>query len=306
MIKKAIIILFGITILPIVFISPVLAKITNYKLEHYYVKNNQGVFLIIRSFKQDGINKYLGVNTKTFNTLLLGSPQIKNKLDNYKPNIDKLFSYPPLQKSNNTKSIYLTVDLCPASKPLFEKDFFEQLIAYGKQNNTVINLTIDISGLWGEKHQEELEQLKQWNSEKKLNIMWVNHSYRHYYNPALPNNENFMIHDEENAEQDIIKNEIYMLDQGITPSIFFRFPGLIYDDYLLNVVKKLDLIPLDSASWLAKTGGKFNPGDIILVHGNLNEHIGISLFLKALNNNQFNGLNFDSVNNILVDNFYKK
>lgn len=71
-----------------------------------------------------------------------------------------------------------------------------------------------------------------------------------------------------------------------TPSISFRFPDLISDRELIK--KLLDyysLIPLGAYNWLVKRERDISNDDIILVYGNLNEHISIELFFNSFNKN---------------------
>lgn len=74
-----------------------------------------------------------------------------------------------------------------------------------------------------------------------------------------------------------------MLSQGLVPSIFFRFPGLISSDNLINQLKSWGLIPLGANAWLGN-GQKIKNGSIILIHGNGNgnELSGLALLYKAL------------------------
>ena len=69
-----------------------------------------------------------------------------------------------------------------------------------------------------------------------------------------------------------------MLEQGIIPSSFFRFPGLISNQQLIAELRAMSLIPVGSNAWLA-CGQNPKPGSIILVHGNGNEPKGIELLL---------------------------
>jgi hypothetical protein len=39
-----------------------------------------------------------------------------------------------------------------------------------------------------------------------------------------------MLYNIKNAKEDILKNELFLLNMGILPSVFFRFPGLVYNN----------------------------------------------------------------------------
>lgn len=88
-----------------------------------------------------------------------------------------------------------------------------------------------------------------------------------------------MLHDVNSFEEEILEVEKMLILNGELPSILFRFPGLISNKNLIeNLVKKYSLIPLGTNNWLAKEEKSIESGDIILVHGNLNEHKGIEIF----------------------------
>ena len=67
-----------------------------------------------------------------------------------------------------------------------------------------------------------------------------------------------------------------LLDSDLLPSPFFRFPGLVSNQRLIEVLRDLHLIPIGSNAWLAK-GERPQPGSVILVHANGNEPEGIRL-----------------------------
>ena len=75
--------------------------------------------------------------------------------------------------------------------------------------------------------------------------------------------------------------EQLLLENGLIPSPFFRFPGLVADGTLLARLRELSLIPLGSNAWLAK-GEQPEDGSVILVHGNGNEPRGIELLMPLL------------------------
>jgi len=88
---------------------------------------------------------------------------------------------------------------------------------------------------------------------------------------------------EENLSRDILTLEKTLLERGIVPSVFFRFPGLVSDKKSIETVTGLGLVTIGSDAWLAK-GEKPKEGSIILLHGNGNEPEGIEIFLKILHN----------------------
>jgi hypothetical protein len=145
-------------------------------------------------------------------------------------------------------------------------------------------IALSMTGVWIEKHEEEFRWLCEQNQKKTLDITWVNHSYHHPYKPNVDYNSNFLLGPEVNFRQECLELEKLLLQNNQIPSIFFRFPGLISNIDLMNQLRSLGLIPLGSNAWLAK-GENPTPGSIILIHGNLNEHKGVELFLDFLREN---------------------
>lgn len=204
-------------------------------------------------------------------------------------------NYGITENTNNKKNIYITVDLCPSHHLDYSEELFQSFIDISKSRNQAIPVAISISGHWLLKHQEALEEIKTIEKNGYIKITWVNHSYAHYDNPSLDNSHNFMIHDISNASNDIDKNRDLMIKNNLTPSNFFRFPGLISNNYLNNLVENKGYKILGASAWLNKTNGKFKGGDIILIHGNKNEERGVKLFIDNFTTGKFNNYNFGSL-----------
>ena len=97
-----------------------------------------------------------------------------------------------------------------------------------------------------------------------------------------------MLHNVKNFNNEIFEVEKMLLLNNQLPSIFFRFPGLVSNGQLIDsLIYNYSLIPLGASNWLAKSNKDIKEGQIILVHGNSNEHKGIILFNKYLLNNKF-------------------
>jgi hypothetical protein len=79
----------------------------------------------------------------------------------------------------------------------------------------------------------------------------------------------------------VLENEKAMLAAGITPSVFFRFPGLVSRPALVARVVAFGLVPLGSDAWLAKNEWP-REGSIVLGHANGNEPLGVRRFLQLL------------------------
>ncbi|WP_157274945.1 polysaccharide deacetylase [Pedobacter sp. Leaf194] len=183
----------------------------------------------------------------------------------------------------NEKGITLTIDLCPSHKPL-DRIIFQSVLDEFKKIEKPAPLAISVSGKWMIKHQEDLNWLKSFADKKELNITWVNHSYNHEVN-SLPLAENFLLAPGTNLDIEVLENEKLMLKNGLIPSAFFRFPGLVSDKAIVQKIEAYGLIPIGSDAWLAK-GQQPNAGSIVLIHGNGNEETGVKDFIQLLKTKQ--------------------
>lgn len=261
--------------------------------------SNGELVIAIRIFKKQDTPHVLLVHTNTLLTEVypLKSLYIKNPQNNCKP---KLLTHQQIQNSryyqlffehtqenqgvkhalNHINGNILTVDLCPSSRS-FEKAFFDKL---ANSPSKPFPVAISISGLWMVQHPQELNYLIELQQQKKLDITWVNHTFSHIYYSDLPDKKNFLLTEMVNLDTEILLTEQYLLEHDQTPSVFFRFPGLISNYKLLKQLKKYGLIPLSADAWLANDQN-ITPGGIVLVHGNGNEHDGIKLiepYIKKL------------------------
>jgi len=171
--------------------------------------------------------------------------------------------------------VVVTFDMCPSRRPM-ESEIFEYLAKFGKEVGYPIPVAFCMSADWILNHLSDFQQLVQYHTEGKLNITWVNHSYTH------PKSMPFLADQQYDAtfkSHEVIDTERIMIEYGVLPSVFFRFPGLIDSPIRLRELNELGLIPIHADAWLAK-GEKPRDGSIILLHGNGNEHIGIEMFRK--------------------------
>jgi len=82
-------------------------------------------------------------------------------------------------------------------------------------------------------------------------------------------------------DEEILNTEAALLERGLAPSVFFRFPGLVSEEKLVRDVSAYGLIIVGSDAWLGKGQWPRN-GSIVLVHANGNEPIGVRRFLRLL------------------------
>lgn len=247
--------------------------------------------ILLRSFFSSDSLHYLAVNPRTLATrllaadglVLLGQPDGRLQQTPYLRGVARSSAAPfPLQNDGLTRSdsasgVFLTVDLCPSART-FERELFSVLTPQEGETGAV-PVAVAISGRWLRSHQEEFRWLRQQEAEGKLAVTWVNHSLTHPYDPSLPLERNFLLSAGTELELEILEAERLLLQEGVVPSVFFRFPGLVSDRHAMEETARLGLIVLGSDAWLAK-GEQPRQGSFILVHGNGNEPGGVKRFFE--------------------------
>jgi len=262
------------------------AKVTDYR-PHLFCYGTQ---VNLRSFQLDGRSMQLSLDARTLRTSIhapvktIGSTCSRPvyRLQRYFQLLDRANTAPyPLQNDGITQAeggIAITTDLCPSSKQGFERRLYEALMERFSPSAPV---TLFITGKWIEKHTEAFAQLLAWERAHKLSITWGNHTYSHPYHPNTPLKENFVLSKGYTLKNDALRLEKELIERGVTPSVFFRFPGLVSDRKSMQTIHDLGLIVIGSNSWIAK-GEKIKAGSIILLHGNKNEPKGVAMFLEML------------------------
>ncbi len=277
-------------------------SLSRYKVNYALAKDATAQWLAIRSFTAEGEKYLLLVNPQTLDTKVdLASKYTLSSLQY--PNVLAIFkntayfkaleaaAAKDVQLQNagidhafpNEKGITLTIDLCPSHKAL-DRIIFQSVFDEFKKIEQPTPLAISVSGKWMLKHEDDLNWLKSLVTQKELNITWVNHSYNHEVN-QLSLAENFLLIPGTNLDVEVLENEKLMLKNGLTPSVFFRFPGLVSDKGIVDKIETYGLIPIGSDAWLAK-GQQPNAGSIVLIHGNGNEEIGVKDFIQLLKTRQ--------------------
>ena len=251
--------------------------------------------IAIRMYHSNNTAHFLLVNPNTLSTQTLATTELKFRSDSparelqntpyikslarYTAPSYTLQNYGLIEAEYPVKGMFLTIDMCPSSKP-FEGNFFNSLLELADQTHHPIPIAISISGLWMIQHPYEFQWLIN-KTQNKLAITWINHSFSHIYYPDLPLEHNFMLARPTDFENEILETEKLLLQRNQLPSVFFRFPGLVSNKTLVLKLRELGLIPVGSNAWLAKNEEPSN-GSIILVHGNSNEHQGITAIMPLL------------------------
>jgi hypothetical protein len=171
---------------------------------------------------------------------------------------------------------FVTGDLCPSHRPL-DRAFLEKLRAA----ESPLPVALSISGLWLTHHGADFQWLRDRERAGTLQITWVDHSYHHQFVPGRPLADNFLLTPGVDMQAEILDTERLLIAEGETPSVFFRFPGLISNAALMQVVQGDHLIVLGADAWLTKTQ-RAAPGGIVLVHLNGNEPEGLRIFSALL------------------------
>ena len=170
--------------------------------------------------------------------------------------------------------LYLTGDLCPSTKPL-ERAFFTLLADKGPHTPVALS----ISGLWLTHHFADYRWLVERQAEGAIDIVWTNHTYHHQFKRGMAPDRNFMLTPGVDADAEILDTERLLIANGQTPSLFFRFPGLISSAPLMQTARQRHLISLGADAWLALRQQP-RPGSIVLVHPNGNEPAGLRIFAR--------------------------
>ena len=171
---------------------------------------------------------------------------------------------------------FVTGDLCPSHLPL-DRDFLELMETTGFR----APVALSVSGLWLTHHIQDFRWLQEQDRTGALAITWINHSYHHPFDPWLPTNRDFLLRPGLDIQAEILETERLLIAQGATPSVFFRFPGLISDATLMDIVRQNHLIALGADGWLLFSP-PLRPGAVLLTHPNGNERVGLRMFAHLL------------------------
>ena len=249
---------------------------------YVYLENHTEV-LLYREFKMNGESRFLGADSTSLKTSILKPEEILNAEAPFEFEKTKLYrilqAKEPIKFITTSVGYILTVDLCEKPRKQenkFEEELFNFLINVAKTRNIAIPVGFAVSGVWILQEPEYFKKIVNARKERMLDVVWINHSMTH---PVLQGK--FLTASAVNFENEVLKFEALLLQSGETPSLFFRFPGLVYNEDLLYNLANLSLIPIDSNAWLAK-GQKPKSGSIILVHGNGNEPKGVDILFKIL------------------------
>ncbi|MDR3500854.1 MAG: polysaccharide deacetylase [Parvibaculum sp.] len=266
------------------------AGIVNYRAAFIPMLAEDGRrFVVIRRFERNGAGFALTVDPATLETAIRQESWLEADAEGWPalkatPYVSALWALTsapyPIENAGlkhargAAPGYFLTVDMCP-SRRSFEAAFFASLAERGRREGMPMPVAISISGYWAIAHRDEFASLIARQQLGELDVTWVNHSYTHRYLKGVPDRQNFMLTPHTDLESEVFRTEQLLIEAGLTPSVFFRFPGLVSDAYLVMELRRLGLVPLGADAWLAKAQ-RPRPGSIVLVHGNGNEPQGIA------------------------------
>ncbi|MCX7678456.1 MAG: hypothetical protein N2316_04485 [Spirochaetes bacterium] len=281
-------------------------KVTDYAvvMKPLVIANNSRRLFALRKFTIVDKRFYLAVDIETlrteivpFNSTFENNKEYTNTIMPAEKHVSPYFAAlefcnrPPYRLHNhgirgfskNCKGAVLTMDLCP-SPYLLDRSPFHFVSSIFPKKEYPIPIAIAVSGKWLANHLDDIHWLISLQKNKIFDITWINHSFTHpreyRENPKILS-KGFLLTKGIDVEAEINKTEIAMIEAGITPSVFVRFPGLVADEKIIKKVCELGLIPIGSNAWLAK-GEKVRNGSIILIHANGREKKGVQILHTVL------------------------
>ena len=273
--------------------------IKNYEVYYAWAHNAPQDWAILRRFENKGKTYLLMVNPQTLQTKVdepkayqITQMSLKQLRDGFKNSAyakalsaaekkSVMIQDAGIERGMPTETgISLTADLCPSHRPLDRRIFTDIINGFQKVERPV-PIALSVSGVWMQRHQADLQWLKQLQQKQEIYVTWINHSFTHRVSATRPLKENFLLEPGTNISYEVLETEKLMLKEGLLPSVFFRFPGLVSDQQLVFDITSFGLIPIGTDAWLAK-GQQPQAGSIVLIHGNGNEPVGVADFIKLL------------------------
>jgi hypothetical protein len=300
MTSQRFLILITFLFMPFLSVSQVYySAIKNYTVYYASAKRNNTDWLAIRRFEDSGKTYLLLVdpdeletkideaNLYSVNPMTIANARLYYQKSSYETAIRRAEHQSKALQNAGIQSgmpretgISITADLCPSHRPL-DRRIFTAIFEQFKKVEQPVPIALSITGVWMRDHARDLEWLKEMNIKGEIAITWINHSFNHRVSINLPLKQNFLLQPGTDINFEVLGTEQAMLKNGLLPSVFFRFPGLVSDQQLIYKITDFGLIPVGSDAWLAK-GQQAQPGSIVLIHGNGNEPTGVNDFLILL------------------------
>ncbi|HEX3385619.1 MAG TPA: polysaccharide deacetylase, partial [Mucilaginibacter sp.] len=249
--KPFLITLLLFALVPVCYAQQNFLGITNYRVYYGWAHNYPQDWIVLRRFENNKRDYLLLVNPQTLQTkinetsfyqvqeMTLAQTRVKFKGTPYEKAIAQSEKQSvTIQDAGIEKGIpseagiSLTADLCPSHKPL-DRRIFTDMISQFQKVEKPAPIALSLSGLWMLKHVPDIEWLKKLRDAGEIRITWVNHSYNHRVSAKAPLKENFLLEPGTDINYEVLATEKLMLKNGLVPSCFFRFPGLVSDQQLV-------------------------------------------------------------------------
>lgn len=179
-------------------------------------------------------------------------------------------------KRGRHAGIVITGDLCPSPRGLDRSTLTALAEAYPGAP-----VALAATGSWLRGHPRDVDWIKGEVARGAMAVTWINHTDHHRYVRAMPEPVNFLRLPGTDVTAEVLGGERALIEAGLVPSVFFRFPGLVADRHLQEAVAGLHLVAVGTDAWLA-LGQRPKPGSILLVHLNGNEPQGTAPLLRLV------------------------
>lgn len=219
----------------------------------------------LRRFQLGKDESQLLVNPQTLKTVILKSSCVSCSAmrnadyqnSNYGQWLDESMSSPyPLQndgiiKGSARSAVAVTIDMCPSRKGISQK-VYDRLLQISAEQGQSFPVGVAMTKAWLESYPRSFGWLKTQVLQRHLDIVWINHSATHPYRKNQSLGHNFLLSPGINFTNEVLGTEASLIRAGVTPSIFFRFPGLVSSREQILTLGNWGLIALGSNAWLAK------------------------------------------------------
>lgn len=269
-------------------------SVSQYATEFLSCRDQQGQkFFSLRRFLLQNQETQLTVDPQTLKTSLQKSSCLecaalsRREFQNsaYGEALDDAMGSPyPLQNDGVTQgsprsaAVAVTIDMCPSRKGI-SQNVYDRLVQISQRQGREVPVGIAMTKAWLQSYPRSFAWLKTQALRGHFEITWINHSATHPYKKNQPLETNFLLASGINFTDEVLGTEIALIKAGVTPSVFFRFPGLVSSREQILTLGDWGVIALGSNAWLAK-GERARAGSVILIHGNQNEPAGEQAFLN--------------------------
>jgi hypothetical protein len=162
------------------------------------------VLVAIRAIDEGKERIYLAVDAESFRTSLVGENELGRAAS--KAEVERTRYAKALKKYNAPSAglqdaglkrgtgdgLYLTIDLCPSSGKM-DTELFMTIANESFRKGRPFPVAIAASGLWIQRHEDELASILELERKGALSITWVNHTMTHPYDPDSPLEANFLL-----------------------------------------------------------------------------------------------------------------